>query len=216
MILFYSLAFVGLFTLFISIIVGFLYSYKRKGWVKYFPLFLSVVLIVELYGSYMSLHRINNMFLYNLECCFEFSFYMSFLYSLIRNFRKTVLIPLVIISFIGFSIIDNLFIQDPLKFNTRVFNTGCVFTIILCLTYFIYLIYRPRTILLTREPSFWIVTGIVFYHSMMLPLYGFINHFINVQYKSVEIVYTTVHLVDIIFYILLIVAFTSKFQMKAL
>jgi hypothetical protein len=183
---------------------------------RYIPPFLFVNLVVELVANYMSSKNINNIFLYNIEVVFEFSFYLFLLRTLLGQFIKTYILRLIIYFYIIISLINIFFIQGKYHFETYTFILGCLFIISLSIFYYLLLLRYSKSPSLMHEPAFWIATGIFFYHTTMLPIFGIINFMSNVSVSIAKILGVVVELVNILLYILFTIGFLCKIKIPKL
>lgn len=177
---------------------------------RYFPIFLLITLVGELYAAYLRSHHQSNLFLYNIQTVFEFEFYFFFLGKLFKQYTKSKIITVIIYLYLLLALTNIFFIQGKFVFHSYTFNLGCFIIIPLCIIYFIYLLRFSKSPTLTKEPEFWIVTGIFFYHTMMLPIFG-IHSLISNLSKSIKIIlFYMVHFVNISQYILFTIGFLCK------
>ena len=148
-----------------------------KSDLRFFPVFLLIMLAVELTAVYLSNQNRHNTFIYNLEAVFEFGFYLFFLQRVNSRYTNTKPLNFLIPAFLGLYLVNIFYFQGREVFNTYTFILGCVFVIVLCIQYFILIVKVSPKFIYWREPIFWIVLGLLFYHSMMLPFFGIINYF---------------------------------------
>ncbi len=185
-------------------------SAQDKAKLKYFPPFLSIMLLVEMSATLMAHHGINNLFLYNMESLFEFGFYLFFLYSNINGKEKIKFIPYLIWIFLILIIVDVFFIQGKSVFSTYSFILGCIFVSALCLYYFINLIFTVEKISFAKDPLFWINAGILFYHCIMIPAFGISNLYPIFSLTLQSYMFNLISSCNIILYILFSMGFLCK------
>lgn len=143
---------------------------------KMFSFFLLFVLLGELFGvawskwiwNHTGFNRSNQWF-YNLFHICIYIFYLYFFYVVlkVRRLRRVIL---------GISIIYSLFVfgnlfwgQGIFLFNTYSELFYCFIMIFLSISYYYQLLYAREIVALSRDPLFWISTGVLTYHlgSMM-------------------------------------------------
>lgn len=186
-------------------------SKEEMTLLKYFPVFLSIMLVVEIVGTYMSYHHQNNVFIYNLENVFETGFYLFFLDRVIKEFRKTnKSYLLAIVIYIVGALANIFFIQGRYNFHSYTFIIGSLFAIVLCLQYFIYVLRYSKFIILTRDPRFWIVTALMFYHSLMLPLFTAYSFTSKMPLQVSLILFKMIDYINYIFLLILMIGFLCK------
>jgi hypothetical protein len=154
-------------------------TYFRKGtrlFLKIFPFFLFVTLIVEIVGQYLSDHKRNNTLLYNFFGVFEFTFYFWILRLIIRNaVAKKIIFHLLWIYPI-ISLVNIFFIQKLNIFGTITYSLGCLFIVVITIYYFFELFQLPPAIPLLREPAFWICSGLLLYYCCSFPMFALMTH----------------------------------------
>jgi len=166
----------------VALIVAALYCYRsfNPPYMRIFLLYLFGSMLVEvLANSY-----VGNLFgfqiygnsqyaqnvIYNLFTLFELFMFSWFLFGIIRSsLIKRILIALVIIFTISF-ICYCVWVDLGKYLNTLAVVVESIIIVIPCLTYFRELFTRNRPIDLLREPSFWMVTGIIFYLATITPV----------------------------------------------
>jgi flagellar biosynthesis protein FliQ len=184
-----------------------------KQYLRFFPLFLMITVIVELTGTWMSsLHR-NNTLLYNIYTIFQFSFYLYF-FTLILDSRFLKPLNILRIVLPVFGLFDLLLIQGPSVYNTYHYVLGCLSVDTFAVIYFIQLFNRPEKIVLAKEPSFWIVTGLAFHFITSMSFLGIVNYVSTLPPNvSSQLVHLLV-MVNVLLYILFIIAFLCRLNTR--
>lgn len=146
---------------------------NNAPYLRLFPFFLLLNLVVEVIAEYLGLHHKHNIFLYNPFSVLTFCFYFYMLYRIIHNskFRKIITWLLWIYPLVAF--INIFFIQKITVFHTMTYSLGCLLIVAICIYYFLELFRLPHSVNLLRQPAFWICTGLLFYFSCIFPIYGF-------------------------------------------
>ena len=149
---------------------------KDKIFLKWFPVFLLVSAGVEAYTSYMSNLGQDNTRLYNFFSFSEFIFYFFVLYHIIRSSRIKKAIFIATCIFVPLDLLNIFFGQGLDVFHTVTYSVGCLLIIAPSIYYFYELFRLPKLFSLMREPSFWIVSGLLFsipvpFHFLHLPGY---------------------------------------------
>lgn len=185
---------------------------------KLFPPFLSLTLAAEIYGPYLSAHNKSNIALYNFFTVFEFCFYMI-LISLIVNNSGVKKIIQASSGFYGLAAVLNiLFFQGMRGFHTITYSLGCLIIVSFCVYYFFELFRLPQSIKLSRNPAFWICSGLLFFYCCGFPLYAFMNFWSNYKWviKSFDSIVT---ILNIFLYSLFTIAFlcsrTRKYTLSS-
>lgn len=204
------------YVIFFSLLISLLYCLrppKNYTYLKLFPPFLFLTLIAEIYGPYLSAQNISNVPLYNFFTVFEFCFYMI-LISLIVNsnkVRKIIRASSVFYLIISFSNI--LFFQGMKGFHTITYSLGCLIIVSYCVYYFFELFRLPKSIKLSKNPAFWICSGLLFFYCCGFPLYAFMNFWSNYKWviKSFDSIVT---ILNIFLYSLFTIAFLCSRTLK--
>ena len=140
---------------------------KRNNLLLYFIPFLFLTVFIEMIGTsdIASLKGIR-FAIYNLFTSFEFIFYFFLFYSNLKT-KSLKKIILYIIPLFIFSVAINLsFIQGLNKtFHTYTFLLGSFFIVIFCCFFFFESVLPEKIdIQLSKQPFFWISTGLLIYY----------------------------------------------------
>ena len=144
-------------------------------WYPAIALAMAILHIIEKYFhlTHKELYRITNL----ISLLFHFIFLTSFIFRFYSTKKEKgyfkVLFWLFIMILIIFIIIDIIY-HSVIAFGIA--NTGLF---IFCIYYYYQLFRNPPTLNLLREPSFWIITGILFGMSTTIPIFfmgGYLYH----------------------------------------
>lgn len=181
-----------------------------ETFLKFFPPFLFLTLIIELIGFY--LHS-NNAWLYNLFSTFEFCFYL-FMISLIifsRLVKKIIMVTMIL--YAATALTNIFFIQKPNVFHATTYSLGCLIVVIFCIYYFFELFRLPKSVNLMNNPAFWICSGLLFFYCCSFPLYGFISVWIKIP-LIVNNYRIIVAILNIFLYCLFMIAFLCRIRTR--
>ena len=165
----------------LSIIISFLASlsvyFQRKddAYLRLFPPFLFITLMVECTSRFNLMNEHANHAMYNFFAVLEFSFYFFILGEIIKNSRVKRFIKFVIGLFALLALGNIIFIQKIYGFPALNFAFGCFLIVIICIYYFFELFQLSHSVTLTRQPGFWICSGLLFFYCCSFPLFGPIN-----------------------------------------
>ncbi len=160
----------------LSFIVSlFVYFDSRSPYLKLFPPFLFVTLVAEFTGSYLSFIGKKNNFIYSFFTVVEFCFYMFLISLIINNPKAKKIIRVSAIFYCIISISNILFYQGIDTFHTITYCLGCLAIVAVCIYYFFELFRSPKSVKLSKDPAFWICSGLLFFYCCGFPLYAFIN-----------------------------------------
>lgn len=180
----------------------------------FFPFFLFLTSVVEYYGERMSVKGIPNLYLYNFFSSFEFMFYL-FVFSYIfksRKMKKTI-IGLIIIYCIT-AVVNILFIQGMKAFHTYTYMLGCLLVVCYSIFYFNYLLRFPETGSLTRNPYFWIVSGLLFFSTCTFTLFGLNNFFAHNRNSFVDSIMLLSDTLNILLYSSFTIGFLCQIKIR--
>jgi hypothetical protein len=208
----------------IAIFISFLASLAGLMLVKenrvpiffFFSFFLFLTIAVEYVGSAMSAHNRNNVTLYNLFTVFEFTFYLFFYRTLFANPAMKKIITGVIILYIGFALLNILFIQGRSIFQSYTYILGCTMMVAFSIFYFYFLFRFPETTSLTKNSFFWIVAGLMFYYTCTFSLYGLENFITSkIRYYNKMLLFIS-DLLNALLYTLFSIGFLCKINFRKL
>jgi hypothetical protein len=188
----------------------------NRAKLKFFPVLLLITFIIELIGSNMSSSNKHNVVLYNFLSIFEIGFYLFFLNSVIKPFSKRKIIPYLIFIYLILALVNIFFIQGIDKFHTYSYIFGCLFIAALCIIYFNFLFRFTKSPALIREPEFWIVTGILFFHAFSLPVVGIINFIANIPLRLQILLSEVISFMNIMIYLLFTIGFLCRINIRKL
>ena len=162
---------------FIASMISLTIKENRVAPLTFFPLFLLLSVLVEFYGTKLSEKNVNTLSLYNFFTLFEFIFYLIFFRYIMQSaqIKKATLIVALLYFFIGASNI--LFYQGKDSFHTYTYMLGSIIIVVFSILYFNFLFRLPDSGKLTKNPYFWIVTGLMFFETCTFTVYG-LNNFI--------------------------------------
>lgn len=141
------------------------YSKIKNSPLRWFILFLLMVVTVELTGRYFRkvLHQ-PNAWLYNISTVLEFLFYTYLFHTHFnrRNHKTSTKYFLYIYPVLAF--INIVFIQGFENFHSYTMSVGSFFMILFSGFYFAELLKTPVRLKLHQIPMFWIASGILFFY----------------------------------------------------
>jgi hypothetical protein len=151
-----------------------------ESYLKFWPPFLMVTLLVELLGFYLSTTGRDNTLLYNFFTSFEFVYYL-WIVSLIISSRSAKRI-IRIASLIYFLIaLYNIFFIQKNVFHNVTYSFGSLVIVMAAIYYFLELFRLPKSVKLSSSPSFWICSGLLFFYCCGFPLFGLLNYWSGIS-----------------------------------
>jgi hypothetical protein len=193
----------------LSFLVSLSVYYKTKTtgyqYLKLFPPFLLVTLIIEYIGAYRATTGDNNVLLYNLFSTFEFCFYLFILSLIIINASVRRIICIMMILYAIAALVNIFFIQK--LFHTVTYSIGCLLVVSVCIYYFFELFRLPKYVKLKNNPAFWICSGLLFFYCCGFPLFGLVNYWAANSPILVRNFTEIVGILNIFLYSLFMIAF---------
>lgn len=203
----------------ISLLASITLLFQRgTSWhLKLFIPLLLLTILVEITGWLLMSKGYSNFMLYNLFSTVEFEVYLLVLRSFIYNsiFRKAIIVLLWI--YPAMVLVNISFVQIG-TFHTFTYSIGCLIVVAICIFYFLELFRLPKAIKLTREPAFWICSGLLFFYCCSFPVLGLINY-MNVNEIPVVILQNigiVLMFLSIIHYTLFTIAFLCRIKVRSL
>ncbi len=176
-------------------------------YLKLFPPFLLITLVVETLGSYLWSVGKNNVSLYNLFSVFEFLFYLFVISLVISNTFMKKIIRSTAILYVIVALTNIFFIQKIKTFHTITYSLGCLLIVVFCIYYFLELFRQSKSIKLKNNSAFWICSALLFFYCCGFPLYGLINYWSGISKLLVRNFDGIVTILNIFLYSLFTVAF---------
>lgn len=182
------------------------YKDKEHSYLKYFPPFLFATIAAEITGYVMSLNAHNNILMYNFFTTAEFCFYLFFVSVLIKNITVKKIIRIACCLYPIPALINIFYFQGPKVFHTVTYSVGCLLVIISCFYYFLELFRLPKSVKLSRNPAFWICSGLLFFYCCGFPLYAFVNFWLSYKWM-LNSFQSIISILNIFLYSLFTIAF---------
>ncbi len=177
---------------------------------KLFPFFLFLTLVVELTGTLLM--TTDNTPLYNFFSIFEFVFYLYIIKNIIQNHVVRKIITIVMLLYPITALVNIFFILGSIdKLHITTYSLGCLIIVIFSIYYFYELFKSTASVDLKREPAFWIITGLLFFYTCSFPIFGFSNFISAVIAKNIGAVLL---IINVILYILFAVAFLCRIRIQ--
>jgi hypothetical protein len=177
------------------------------SYLKLFPFFLFITLIIEIFQSYLWSIGRNNVAIYNFFSVFEFCFYLGVLSLIIKNAVIKRIAIITIFTYPLIATINILFVQKMTTFHTVTYSIGCLLIVIFCIYYFLELFKLPRFVNLIATPAFWICSGLLFFYCCGFPLFGLINYWQDISKLVVKNFDRIITILNIFLYSLFTIAF---------
>lgn len=194
----------------LSLIVSLSVFFKlnpEDSYLKLFPPYLLLTLLIELLGYYLRSRGQSNVLLYNFFSLFEFCFYLVIISLVIRSASVKRTIMIVIALYTLTATINILFIQKIKVFHTMTYALGCLIVVTFCVYFFLELFRQPKSVRLANNPAFWICSGLLFFYCCGFPLYALINYWGGISKLVFRNFVQIVTLLNVFLYSLFTIAF---------
>jgi hypothetical protein len=188
-------------------------------YLRLFPVYFFFLMIVDKIIEYTQDLNIHNNILLNIWGPFEFSFYFFVIGQVIVSKKVKKRILYATIGFVIFAFINLFLFQRNDLFNPVNFTIGTVITVILCIYYFFELFQKTEAQSLTRLPSFWVVSAILFNVVLIFPIFAlvsFMNSLSKANLKTSMIIFNNIvaifNIISVLTYILYSIGFLCRIR----
>lgn len=199
----------------ISLLVSSTLLFRRDTprFLKVFPFFLLLTVIIEIIGWQLVDREINTTTLYNLFTTLEFEFYLFLLFNIIRTPKARKVILFCCFSY-PLLVVLNISIIQVNTFHSITYAIGCLLIVAVCIYYFFELFQLPKSVDLKKEPAFWICSGLLFFYCCSFPLFALSNYLHSVSVIILKNLASIVTILNILLYTSFIIAFLCNFRMR--
>jgi hypothetical protein len=201
-----------LITLVLAFVTSILYAFRRANpfYLRFFPFYhatsLATEIVVYKYFS-KSAFVITSNIPYNIFTFIEFCFYSALIFSLVHTGRKVIVVSITFFLVIFL----HLALKNKWDFNPVAgYLLANFFLIVACLVYFNDIFSSFAIPNLSKEPSFWIVTGVMYYSIITSPLHVYLITRKFTHSLALLLYATTNATAYILLYLLLIKAYTCR------
>lgn len=192
-------------------------QYKKEHQITFMILLLASLL--EAYGTYTAIHKINNTFAYNLFFVYlETILILSFFYNFFKK-QKNVRFAITFGSciFLVWGVIYSLFFQNLSTFHTYSFSFGSLMIILCCIYFFIFIFLKDWFIdeKLAFNPLFWITTCIFLFYTSTFLYFSSITFLVDLDRNLVFILSAISRIMAVILYLGMGLAFYLPYLKKS-
>ncbi len=207
---------IDMYFMMISILAGVTVYFQPNSplHLKLFPLFLLLTLSLEFVAGYMVSHEMHTTILYNFFNIIQFGFFIYFSSNILFDFKAKSRGKVLLGSYLIFAVLNICFFQKIRTYNSITYAVGCLCVVALCVYYFFELFRLKKFVKLTHEPSFWIITGLLFYFSCSFPLLTTANFVQNIPEIIINSLQSLIQLMNILLYSLFTIAFLCRIKIR--
>ena len=182
-------------------------------YLKTFPFFLLITLGVESANMLFIKTDISAALLYNTFTTFEIIFYLFIIRCCIYNLRIKRIILWIMAIYPVLVFINSAFFQVK-TFHTSTYSFGCLLIVGACIYYFFELFQSTHSVNLTREPAFWICSGLLFFYTCTFPLMGLWNHLHGLPGIILRNLFAVLQVLNVLLYSLFSIAFLCRIRFQ--
>lgn len=200
----------------LSLLAGCIVFFRRDTgiYLRVLVFFLLYTIINEWVAGFFWDSEGGTNLLYNIYNIVNGSCYLFILYSFIRQRKVKRVVLFIVLSYFAFALLNLFFFQGLKTFNTISFAISSLLVILLCVYYFLELFLLTHYVYLVREPSFWIVTGLLFYFTCSFPLIATSNFMWELPGIIMDNLRVFLQLMNILLYSLFAIAFLCKIKLR--
>jgi Ca2+/Na+ antiporter len=182
-------------------------------YLKTFPFFLLMTIIVEIVGVSGSLDRASLNFLYCFFTAFEFEYYLLIIRFSINNPKAKKIISWALTIY-PLLVLINIFFIQPEKFHTNTYSLGCLLVVAACIYYIFEIFQSKHSVNLAKEPPFWICSGLLFFYCCTFPLIGLWNQLPGLPDIILSNLNAILQILNILLYSLFSIAFLCRIRIR--
>jgi hypothetical protein len=207
---------VDLIFLIVCLLASFTSFFQKPSplYLRIFPFYFIVTVLVQQIGNYLSQHSIPNAVLYNIYSMAEFPFYFFVLWCIIQNKRVKKAILFILILYSLTAALNLIYFKQGGTFHTVNYGIGCSLIVIFCIVYFVELFQLPKAINLKREPAFWICTAILFSYVCTFPFWGLVGFLSTAPPFIIKNLNIILMIINILSYSLFTIAFLCRIRIR--
>jgi hypothetical protein len=190
-----------------------LFQASITKYLKTFPFFLLITVGVEFTNMLLVKTEKVSVMLINIFTTFEIIFYLFIISCCIYNFKIKKVIWWIIAIYPVLVFVNRTYFQVK-TFHTSTYSLGCLFIVAACVYYFLELFQSTRSVNLSKEPAFWICSGLLFFYTCSFPLFGLWNHLHGLPGIILRNLSTILQVLNVLLYTLFSIAFLCRIQFR--
>jgi len=182
--------------------------------IKGFTPFLLISVIYEVAMLYVAEKNNNTTIFYNYFTTLEITFYLWVLLNILKGQLVKKIIIATVIVYPILSLIDIFFIQKVGSFHSISYAFGCLLIVFFSILFFYQLFAKPKAIVLAKESSFWVCTGLLLFYSVSFPLFASVNFMTNFPAIITNNLQYVLIVLNVFLYLLFSIAFLCRIKIK--
>lgn len=168
-------------------------------------------LLIEFLAMYMARQTQNNLPLYHLFICVEFSFLTIILFHSYKGLIPKKYLGPLLFTFWGLAILNAIFLQKLHEFASHSRTLESVIILIVVVRYFFLVLKELKVKELDKSFSFWVSASLLLYFSVGLPQFIYSNYIISQEDAAFFEVFAIRGVLNILLYLFYGVALLRKF-----
>ncbi len=176
---------------------------KIRGRDKIIPLYLLITFLIMLLSNFMADRYMNNSYLYHAYSLTEIALFSVYIRKLTND--STSVIKLILPLYTVFWVINLLFFESYLRFNSNSSGIAYLLLIIYSLNYFLFLSRSEEIMSFQKSPAFWIVSGFLFYSVLNVLIATIYKYTFELSPSDKNLVFNFSYVSNIIKFILIII-----------
>lgn len=166
-----------------------------------------ITFLFELYAVNLMFNMTRNLYVFHLLTPIQYALYALVFFKTLQDRKLQRFILLSIPLFFLAALLITFYLQPPSEFNAYTSSMKNVLLACWVLLYYKEVFTGLRIIRLSREPMFWVSTGLLFYSLGSFFLYGLMNHLLVKSYEIAHMLYYFSEFLGYILYITISIAF---------
>jgi len=205
-----------IYFLIFSILAGITVYFRKNAplHLRLLPVFLLMTIIIEYIGFWMYNRTGTSTPLFNFYIVFNFTFFLYILREIIsdKKFKKIGLYA--IIAYALCTLVNIFYGQGLNVWNSMSYSLGCLLIVLFCIYYFLELFRKPKSTHLTKEPAFWIVSGLLFFYCCSFPFLGLNNLLNDAPLVLKNNLRNILAVLNVLLYVLFSIAFLCQYNFR--
>lgn len=183
-------------------------------YLKLFPPFLLITIVVESLGTYLASIEKSNLGIYNFFTVFEFCFYLWVISLIVTNKHVKKIARVTALLYLVVAVINIILIQKMKAFHSVTYALGCLLIVAFCIYYFFELFKLPKSVKLKNNPAFWICSGLLFFYCCGFPLFGMANFLSGISKLIIRNFRSIIIILNVFLYSLFTIAFLCRIKTR--
>ena len=186
---------------------------KIRGKHRIIPLYLFITFCIMFISNYLADRYINNSYLYHTYSLIEIALFSVFIRKLTND--TSLVVKLILPVYTVFCLINLLFFEHYLQYNSNSSGVAYVLLIVYALYFFLFLSRSDEIMTFQKSPSFWIVSGFLFYAVMNVLITTIYKYTIIMSPEDNILVFNFSYVSNIIKFILITIGilwYPQKYQ----